>query len=144
MLDSSYEAFVWGALKIAKVPVERFDRRHAVEWSPGHWYAPDLWLPMQQLAIECKGIIDDDDPARWDAYRTAGRRLLVLDQEALTSLSPFRLSLVIAADCSRDHPERIRLDAEYRSLGVHELGEKTKRLLEIYEIDTAYEKLCSY
>lgn len=87
VLDSSYEAFVWGALKIAKITVERFDRTYDIEWSPGRLYGPDLWLPRQQLAIECKGMVDSDDEAKWAAFRERGK-LLVLTRSDLLILSP--------------------------------------------------------
>lgn len=83
LLDSSYEALVWGALRVAKIQVERFDRESGVEWSPGHWYAPDLWLPQQQIAIETKGWEDPDDPAKWAAFRSTGVQLLVFGEEAM-------------------------------------------------------------
>lgn len=82
VFESSYEAFVWGALKIAKVPVERFDRRYTI-----NGYGPDLWVPSMKLAIECKGLVDADDEARWAAYREHGR-LLVLTRSDLLTLSP--------------------------------------------------------
>lgn len=88
LLDSSYEALVWAALMVAKIPVERFDRQHGVEWGEGCWYAPDLWLSGQQIAIEVKGALDDDDAARWDAYRALNIRLAVLDRTDLMSMSP--------------------------------------------------------
>ena len=88
LLDSSYEALVWSALKVAKVPVERFDRQHGVEWGDGRWYAPDLWLSGQQIAVEVKGVQDDEDTARWDAYRSTGVSLAVLDRVDLMSMSP--------------------------------------------------------
>lgn len=87
VLDSSYEAMVWGMLRLAKIPVERFDRQHGVAWREGGWYAPDLWLPDHEVAIECKGYEDPDDPARWDAYRSTGVRLVVLDRTTLRTLS---------------------------------------------------------
>jgi hypothetical protein len=88
VLDSSYEALVWSALTVAKIPVERFDRQHGVEWGEGRWYAPDLWLSGQQIAVECKGLQDDEDAARWDAYRSTGVRLAVLDRVDLMTMSP--------------------------------------------------------
>lgn len=88
VLDSSYEALVWAALTVAKVPVERFDRQHGVEWGEGRWYAPDLWLPEEKIAIEVKGALDDNDAARWDAYRSTGVSLAVLDRVDLMSMSP--------------------------------------------------------
>ena len=88
LLDSSYEALVWAALTVAKIPVERFDRQHGVEWGEGRWYAPDLWLSGQQIAVECKGLQDDEDAARWDAYRSTGVRLAVLDRVDLMTMSP--------------------------------------------------------
>lgn len=88
VLDSSYEALVWSALKVAKIPVERFDRKYGVEWGPGCWYAPDLWLPEEEIAVEVKGALDIEDATRWDAYRSTGIRLAVLDRTVLMSMSP--------------------------------------------------------
>lgn len=93
LLDSSYEAFVWGALRIMRVPVERFDRQYGVEWAPGHWYAPDFWLPQHDLAIEVKGLEDDRDADRWIAYQTiTGKRLLCLTTKVLESMTPRKMA----------------------------------------------------
>lgn len=93
LLDSSYEAFVWGALRIMKVPVERFDRQYGIEWAPGHWYAPDFWLPQHDLAIEVKGLEDDRDADRWIAYQTiTGKRLLCLTTKVLESMTPRKMA----------------------------------------------------
>lgn len=95
LLDSSYEALVWAALMVAKIPVERFDRQHGVEWGEGCWYAPDLWLPGQQIAVEVKGALDVEDAARWDAYRSTGIRLAVLDRGDLLSMSPATVLAIV-------------------------------------------------
>lgn len=87
VFESSYEAFFWSACKIAGIPIERFDRQYGVQWDserPDAWYAPDFWLPAQQVAVEVKGVVDDDDEERWAAYRVqSGGRLIILTQVEL-------------------------------------------------------------
>lgn len=91
VLDSSYEAFFWGACLTAKIPIERFDRTYAVEWLPGQWYAPDFWLPSQKIAIETKGMLDESDPDRWKLYRNERGSLLVLTPDKMeTFITPLR------------------------------------------------------
>lgn len=117
LLDSSWEAFFWGACKIAKIPIERFDRERGVEWAPGKWYAPDFWLPRHLIAIEIKGYEDDYDQTRWDAFsdpgRAAftdtGRALCVFHREELATVTPAKL----AAFLDRAVIEKMQVDDEH-------------------------------
>ena len=88
VFESSYEAFFWGACKIAKIPIDRFDRDHGVAWADGKWYAPDFWIPGLNLAVEIKGYEDPDDAARWAAYRKTQGALVVLTSVELMSIAP--------------------------------------------------------
>lgn len=85
LLDSAWEAAVWGVLHVHKIAVERADRSLAVEWSPGCYYAPDFYLPSKGLWIEVKGLPDPDDETRWAAWRVAHGPLLVLDESNVHS-----------------------------------------------------------
>ena len=142
VLDSSYEALVWAALRVAKVPVERFDRSMAVEWSPGHWYAPDLWLPTYGLAIECKGAVDPMlDEAMWEAYGWERGPLLVLDAECMPFVSPGDLARVLKAETYREHPEWIAANERCLGLPAREMEAKMDAITKMHVIELAYERL---
>lgn len=86
VLDSGYEALFWGLCMLLKVPVERYDRSKGVEWREGLWYAPDFWMPTLNFAVELKGVMDDEDPERWDAYREEHGPLIVLTEAKLRKM----------------------------------------------------------
>lgn len=86
VLDSGYEALFWGLCMLLKVPVERYDRDKGVEWREGLWYAPDFWMPTLNFAVELKGVMDDEDPERWDAYREEYGSLMVLTEAKLRKM----------------------------------------------------------
>lgn len=83
VLDSGWEALVWGLCALRKVPIERFDRRGCVEVGDG-WYGPDF--VMAGYYVEVKGLEDDDDRERYAAWRAAGNPLVVVDRERLEAL----------------------------------------------------------
>lgn len=87
VFDSSYEVLFWGLCTFLKVPVERFEREHGVEWREGAWYAPDFYLPTLNMAVEMKGAQDEEDAERWDTFCAKGAmHLRVLLQQDLTVL----------------------------------------------------------
>lgn len=86
VFDSSYEAFFWSLCMLLKVPVERYDREKGVEWREGAWYAPDFWLPTLNVAVELKGVEDDDDGARWEEFTEKVGRLTILFERDLRTL----------------------------------------------------------
>jgi transposase len=83
VLDSGWEVLFTGTCYYLKVPVERYDRAQAIEWSPGHHYGPDFYLPNDKIYIEVKGAQTYEDPQKWAAFRAAGHTLAVLDGDAL-------------------------------------------------------------
>lgn len=88
VFESSYECKFWADCMIAKIPVERFDRRHGINYDPARpdaWYAPDFWVPTYQTAVEIKGVEDGLDPIRWGQW---SGKLIVFDVEEMTTLSP--------------------------------------------------------
>lgn len=82
VLDSGYEAYVWGFCVLHKIPIERVDRTEAVAISDG-WYAPDFTINGRY--VEVKGFEDDDDHARYEAWSKAhpDDELLVLHKADL-------------------------------------------------------------
>lgn len=87
-LDSWWEHLVYAALKVAKIPVERVDRSfHGVEFD-GRFYAPDFFLPEQNIYVEVKGIITPEQEAKWIAFRAAGHQLAVVGPGEIQSFSP--------------------------------------------------------
>lgn len=87
VLDSTWEMLFAGLCGFGKVPCERADRSQAIEWDAGHWYCPDFYLPTLDTYVEVKGLEDDEDAERWDAWRLVyQRRLLVLDWYALDQM----------------------------------------------------------
>lgn len=86
VLDSGYEALLWGLCSAFKVPIERYDRTGGVEWREGGWYAPDFLVSChgRQVAVETKGLEDEHDQERWAAFRAqSGVPLVVLTQKEL-------------------------------------------------------------
>lgn len=84
VLDSGWEALVWGWATFCKLPIERVDRTLAVPVGDG-WYAPDFRIDGEW--VEVKGLEGDDDPARWLAWEARhGKVVWVFDQDALTHL----------------------------------------------------------
>lgn len=86
VLDSGWECLFVGLCKFLKIPVERVDRSTAVEYLPGHWYAPDFHLPGLHLWVEVKGQEDPEDQLRWEFWGTNKGRLLVVDAVILDLL----------------------------------------------------------
>jgi hypothetical protein len=86
VLDSSWEALVWGLCCYRKIPIERFDRAAGVEWREDQWYAPDFILPTVGTALEVKGQQDPEDHLKWQAYRDQQGGLVVIDEPALEAL----------------------------------------------------------
>lgn len=88
VLDSKWEALFWGLMGFRKILCSRYDREQGVEWSEGHWYAPDFTIVIDglEIAVEIKGRADDDDPEKWDQFRRERGRLVVLDEESLEYL----------------------------------------------------------
>lgn len=80
-MDSTWEGLFWCLCKFLKIPVERTDRAEAIEWAPGQHYAPDF--KIGRFYVEVKGLEDEDDPAKWDAWNNQTGRLLILDQKLL-------------------------------------------------------------
>lgn len=142
VLDSSYEALVWAALRVAKIPVERFDRSLAVEWSAGHWYAPDLWLPRHGLAIECKGVVDPlEDESKWETYGWERGPLLVLDADCMPFVSPSDLALVLDGETFQEHPVWAAANDLYSTLPALEMSAKTDAIMKMHTIELAYDRL---
>jgi transposase len=86
VFDSGYEVLFWGLCVFNKVPIERYDREKGVEWRPGLWYAPDFYMPTLNFAVEVKGVLDDEDPERWDAFRQEVGSLIVLTEAKLRQM----------------------------------------------------------
>lgn len=86
VLDSGYEALLWGLCSVYKVAIDRYDRTGGVEWREGGWYAPDFLVSChgQQVAVETKGLTDPEDEERWAAFREQQEMpLVVLQREDL-------------------------------------------------------------
>lgn len=83
VLDSGWEALVWGLCSFRKVPIARFDRARAIPCGDG-WYGPDFVIAGHH--VEVKGLEDDDDRGRYDAWRATGGDLVVLDKDRLELL----------------------------------------------------------
>lgn len=97
VLDSGYEALLWGLCSVLKVPIERYDREQGVEWREDGWYAPDFVVTChgRQVAVETKGLQDSEDEARWAAFREKSEvPLVVLAREDLLGLSVSREDLL--------------------------------------------------
>lgn len=84
VLDSSWEGLFYCLLVFLKIPVARIDRSTAIEWQPGHWYAPDF--QVDQIAVEVKGLEDDEDPDKWIAWRNQVGPLVIVDRFLLDLL----------------------------------------------------------
>lgn len=85
VLDSVWETVFWGWCEFHKLPVERFERKYAIEWRKGCWYAPDFWLPTLEMAVEVKGLEDNLDQERWSIFRQH-HRLVVVGREELKAM----------------------------------------------------------
>lgn len=87
VLDSGWEALVWGLCSFHKVSISRFDRAHAVEHGDG-WYGPDfvVSIGLDLYFVEVKGLEDDDDRSRYEAWTSQGNPLVVLDRDRLRIL----------------------------------------------------------
>lgn len=86
VLDSGYEALLWGLCSVYKVPIDRYDRDGGVEWREGGWYAPDFLVSChgRQVAVETKGLEDPEDQERWAAFRgQSDIPLVVLTRKSL-------------------------------------------------------------
>lgn len=97
VLDSGYEALLWGLCSVFKVPIERFPRERGVAWQDGRWYAPDFLVAChgREIAVETKGFADDEDETRWTAFREqADMPLVVLAGDTLRSLLGSREDLL--------------------------------------------------
>jgi hypothetical protein len=94
VLDSGYEAFFWGLCQLLKVPVERYDREQGVEWREGSWYAPDFYLPSLAVAVELKGMQNDQDETRWECFRQKRGDLAVLLREDLQKMAISRQTFI--------------------------------------------------
>lgn len=84
VFDSGYEVLFWGILNFLKIPIERFDRKDSIEFD-GKIYGPDFYLPTLDLYIEVKGLEDQDDRDRYEAWRV-DHKLLVIDHTALEDI----------------------------------------------------------
>lgn len=96
VFESSYEALFWGLCMVLKLPVERYDREQGVEWKPGQWYAPDFWLPSLETAVELKGLADEDDTARWEAFSEQRGKLKIMYASDLLELVSGKSDLLAA------------------------------------------------
>lgn len=111
ILDSWWEHLVYSALKVAKISVERVDRSvHGVEFD-GRFYAPDLFLPEQNIYIEVKGIVTPEQEAKWAAFRSSGRDLMVIGPDQIGWVSPEAMGLVVKARTCFESPEYQRAKA---------------------------------
>ncbi len=89
LLDSKWEALFYGLMGFRKIPCERVNREsHAVVWALDRAYAPDFLVTIDglQIAVEVKGQEDEDDQARWAAWRAQFGALVVVDRESLDYL----------------------------------------------------------
>ena len=90
VLDSTWEMLFAGLMGFLKISCERFDRTQAIEWRDDRWYAPDFLVTIdnQAIAVEVKGLEDEDDSERWVAFLAAypNLGLVVLDRARLNIL----------------------------------------------------------
>lgn len=88
IFESSFECLFWALCMLWKIPVDRADRGLAVPVNGDGWYCPDFYLPEQHTWVEVKGFEDDDDRARYAAWRTVvpARCLAVVDRDGLHEL----------------------------------------------------------
>ena len=107
VLDSGYEALFFGLCRFVKLPVERADRSQAVPVGADGWYCPDFYLPLTQLWIETKGFEDDDDRARYAAWRQHHGHLLALNRMGFE-----RILLSLGADPLHEQLWRMMLAQE--------------------------------
>lgn len=85
VLDSGWEALFFGLCMFRKIPVERYDRSLGVTWRDDQYYAPDF-LVNGTMAVEIKGVEDEDDPEKWESFRSSVGPLVVLDRDELEKL----------------------------------------------------------
>ena len=83
ILDSGYEALVWGLTRLHKILIERFDRTNCIPVKDG-WYGPDFII--NGIPVEVKGYEDQDDRDRYKAWRDTGQLLSVIAKEDLDIL----------------------------------------------------------
>jgi len=86
IFESSFECLFWSLCMFWKIPVERADRGKAIRVGENGWYCPDFYLPEEDLWVEAKGFEDDDDRARYAAWRETGRKLAVLGRDELEEI----------------------------------------------------------
>lgn len=84
VLDSGYEALVWGLAKLHKLPIERFDRSDCIHFGDGKTYGPDFII--NGVPVEVKGYEDEDDRERYAAWEATGQSLVVLHKDDLLRL----------------------------------------------------------
>ncbi|MGW7100404.1 hypothetical protein [Streptomyces sp. NPDC054838] len=97
VLDSAYEALLWGLCGVLKLSIKRYDREQGVEWREGGWYAPDFLITCHggKVAVETKGFQDSEDEQRWAAFRAQSDvPLVVLTGEHLLGLLASREELL--------------------------------------------------
>lgn len=107
VLDSAWEALFWGLCRFVKLPVERADRSRAVPVGDSGWYCPDFYLPLNGLYVETKGFEDDDDRARYAAWRQHRGYLLALNRTGFE-----RILLSLGADPLHEQLWRMMLAQE--------------------------------
>jgi hypothetical protein len=88
VLDSGWEALVWGWATFLKLPIERVDRVLAVEWKEGQFYAPDF--NINGTWVEVKGQSDPGDAIRWAAWEQEHGPILVVDASTIGALVGIR------------------------------------------------------
>lgn len=87
VLDSKWEALFIGVMSMLNINCERHKRDLGVTWGEvGHWYAPDFYLPTDELYVEVKGVPRPGDPVKWAAFREQVGPLAVLDRDGLNRL----------------------------------------------------------
>ena len=94
VLDSSWEGLVYCLMRFRKEQIERVERETAIEWAPGHLYAPDFYLPHYGIWVEVKGLADEEDLVKWTAWRNQRGILIVLGE--------MEIDLLLGADSIDD------------------------------------------
>ena len=107
VFESGYECLFWSLCMFVKLPVERADRSWAVPVGDGGWYCPDFYLPLIKLWVETKGFEDDDDRARYAAWRQHRGHLLALNRTGFE-----RILLSLGADSLHEQLWRMMLAQE--------------------------------
>jgi len=83
VLDSGWEALVWGLCTFWKIPIQRVDRALAVPVGDG-WYAPDFVVDGSY--VEVKGFQNNDDPVRWAAWEELRGPVQVWDRQVISEI----------------------------------------------------------